>query len=105
MADPLDQYAVEALQLLPDKPVQRWVAVPAELDRQVERLYGNGEIPSLAGDGRHLEATTGQVYAVAAKAETPDGARVRWQAVVWLTGEARHPYAIRRWQRASTLSP
>ena len=65
----------------------------------------SGEIPSLAGDGRYVEATTGQVYAVAAEAETPDGARVRWEAVVWLTGEARRPYAIRRWQRAPTLSP
>ncbi len=27
------------------------------------------------------------------------------EAVVWLTGEARRPYAIRRWQRAPTLSP
>ncbi|MFQ5955635.1 MAG: GspE/PulE family protein, partial [Kiloniellales bacterium] len=56
MADPLDQYAVEALQLLLEKPVQRWVAVPAELDRHIERLYGDGEamtaaaIGSLAGD-------------------------------------------------------
>ncbi len=53
MADPLDQYAVEALQLLLDKPVQRWVAVPAELDRQVERLYGNGETMTAAAIG-HL---------------------------------------------------
>ena len=65
----------------------------------------SGEIPSLAGDGRYVEATAGRVYAVAAEAETPDGARVRWAAVVWLTGEAQHPYAIRRWQRAPTLSP
>ncbi len=65
----------------------------------------SGEVPSLAGDGRYVEATAGQVYAVAAEAETPAGARVRWEAVVWLTGEARRPYVIRRWQRAPTLSP
>ncbi|MCK6449766.1 MAG: type II secretion system ATPase GspE [Alphaproteobacteria bacterium] len=42
MADPLDGYAIEALRLLVDKPVRPVVAVPAELDRQIDRLYGDG---------------------------------------------------------------
>ncbi len=56
MADPLDRYAVQALELLLEKPVARWVAVPADLDRQIERLYGDGDGASatppgaLAGD-------------------------------------------------------
>ena len=43
MADPLDRYAIDALRLLVDKPVKPVVAVPAELDRQIDRLYGNGK--------------------------------------------------------------
>jgi len=42
MADPLDRYAIEALRLLVDKPVKAVVAVPAELERQIDRLYGDG---------------------------------------------------------------
>ncbi len=33
MADPLDGYAVEALELLLEEPVARWVAVPADVER------------------------------------------------------------------------
>ncbi|MFQ5955237.1 MAG: general secretion pathway protein GspK [Kiloniellales bacterium] len=61
-----------------------------------------GEPPSLAGGGRYVEGSAGQVYAISAMAETPNGARVRWEAVVWLTGDRKHPYAIRRWQRVPT---
>jgi len=43
MADPLDRYAIDALKLLVDKPVRPVVAVPAELDRQIEILYGDGK--------------------------------------------------------------
>jgi len=43
MADPLDRYAIDALKLLVDKPVKPVVAVPAELDRQIDRLYGDGK--------------------------------------------------------------
>ncbi len=49
MADPLDRYAVEALELLLEKPVARWVAVPADLDRQIERLYGDGTAAAAPG--------------------------------------------------------
>jgi general secretion pathway protein E len=43
MADPLDSYAIDALKLLVDKPVKLVVAVPAELERQIDRLYGDGK--------------------------------------------------------------
>ncbi len=43
MADPLDSFAIEALRLLVDKAIQPVVAVPAELERQIDRLYGDGK--------------------------------------------------------------
>jgi general secretion pathway protein E len=43
MADPLDRYAIDALKLLVDKPVKPVVAVPAELDRQIDLIYGDGK--------------------------------------------------------------
>jgi general secretion pathway protein E len=41
MADPLDRYALDAIQLLVGKPVKAVVAVPAELERALARLYGD----------------------------------------------------------------
>ena len=40
MSDPLDNYTVDAIRLLVGKPVRPWAAVPAELSRALERLYG-----------------------------------------------------------------
>jgi general secretion pathway protein E len=40
MADPLDRYAEEAIGLVVGRKVQRWVAVPAELEAALDRLYG-----------------------------------------------------------------
>src|SRR5207245_205 len=40
MADPQDGYALDAIRLLVGKPVQPVVAVPAELERAMARLYG-----------------------------------------------------------------
>ncbi len=46
MADPLDRYAVEAVALVVGRPIQRRVAVPAELEAALDRLYGDaGEAP------------------------------------------------------------
>ncbi|HEX6103804.1 MAG TPA: GspE/PulE family protein, partial [Alphaproteobacteria bacterium] len=47
MADPLDRYAEEAVGLVVGRKVQRWVAVPAELEAALDRLYGgdSGEGP------------------------------------------------------------
>ncbi|MSP50906.1 MAG: type II/IV secretion system protein [Alphaproteobacteria bacterium] len=42
MADPLDRYALDAMGLLIGKKIERWVAVPAELERALARLYGEG---------------------------------------------------------------
>ncbi len=46
MADPLDRYAEEAVALVIGRPVQRRVAVPAELEAALDRLYGG-----VAADG------------------------------------------------------
>ncbi len=61
MANPLDAYAMEALRLIADKAILPRVAVPAELEAAIERLYGrngaavtNGapdEFVGLADDG------------------------------------------------------
>ncbi len=47
MADPLDRYAEEAVALVIGRPIQRRVAVPAELEAALDRLYGGdaGEAP------------------------------------------------------------
>ena len=42
MADPLDRYALDAMALLVGKQVEAWVAIPAELERMLARLYGDG---------------------------------------------------------------
>lgn len=57
-------------------------------------------LPTLAGGGRYVEGSQGQVFGVTATAEVGNGGRVRWHAVVWLTGDSARPYLIRRWQRA-----
>ena len=49
MADPLDDETVRALQLQLGKPIERRVAVPVELDRQIARLYDRD--PAGTADG------------------------------------------------------
>ncbi len=54
MADPLDDETRRALELQLDKPVQVVVAVPAELDRRLEAIYGTvlpDTAPSVAPAG------------------------------------------------------
>jgi general secretion pathway protein E len=43
MADPLDDFAIEALAFAAEKPVLRCVAYPADIDAAYERLYGEGK--------------------------------------------------------------
>ncbi len=43
MADPLDDETVRALRLQLGKPIERRVAVPVELERQLARLYDQGD--------------------------------------------------------------
>ena len=43
MADPLDGYAIRAIELLTGKKVEPWVAVPAEIDAAMERLFGGAK--------------------------------------------------------------
>jgi len=50
MADPGDRFACEALALVAEAPVHPRVAVPAELEQAIERLYA-AEAPAVAEDG------------------------------------------------------
>jgi general secretion pathway protein E len=43
MADPTDQYAIGALQMVTGRAVRPMVAIPSELDAALERLYGTGK--------------------------------------------------------------
>jgi general secretion pathway protein E len=43
MADPLNEYAIDAVHLTAGRPIARCVAIPAELENAIERLYGKGE--------------------------------------------------------------
>ena len=54
MADPLDRYIVDAMQLFAGRPVLPWVGVPADIEAALERIYGRrgaaGEIVQQLGD-------------------------------------------------------
>jgi general secretion pathway protein E len=60
MADPLDHYAIGAMQLFAGKPVKPWVGVPAEIEAALERLYGRsgalGDVVQAVGEPRELGA-------------------------------------------------
>ncbi len=59
MADPLDGYAIGAMQLFAGKPVQVRVGVPADIEAALERLFGSsagGEVVQALGDGAELGA-------------------------------------------------
>ena len=42
MADPYDDYAIDAMRLFTGKSIQRRVGILAEIDQVIERLYGQG---------------------------------------------------------------
>ncbi len=54
MADPLDQAVARAVEFALDKPLRRRVAVPAELEAQLDRLYGDA-----ASAAERADAETG----------------------------------------------
>jgi general secretion pathway protein E len=59
MADPLDSYAIGAMQLFAGKPVQIRVGVPADIEAALERLFGSsagGEVVQTLGDMTELGA-------------------------------------------------
>jgi general secretion pathway protein E len=59
MADPLDSYAIGAMQLFAGKPVQVWVGVPADIEAALERLFGTsagGEVVQSLADMTELGA-------------------------------------------------
>ena len=60
MADPLDSYAIRAVELLADKPVVTWVGLPADIEAAIERAYGGGKssIEEISGQ---LEGEAGEI--------------------------------------------
>jgi general secretion pathway protein E len=55
MADPTDEYAMEAFAMVTGRRVRPMVAVPGELDAALERLYGSGKSAAGALLGEDLE--------------------------------------------------
>ncbi|MCH8113203.1 MAG: Flp pilus assembly complex ATPase component TadA, partial [Proteobacteria bacterium] len=51
MADPLNAYAIDAVRLICKREVVACVAVPAEVESAIDRLYGRGD----GGDGESVE--------------------------------------------------
>jgi general secretion pathway protein E len=51
MANPLDRYALDALRLIAGREVKARVAVPAELEAAIERLYGRNRPSATAAGG------------------------------------------------------
>lgn len=65
LADPLDTYTIDAIRLLVGKPVTPWAAVPVELARALERLYGKEGAGTGAGGGLvpdHAELADRDLY-------------------------------------------
>ncbi|MEM7023312.1 MAG: type II secretion system ATPase GspE [Pseudomonadota bacterium] len=58
MADPLDSYTTNAMQLFAGKPVDVWVGVPADIEAALERLFGSsgGEVVQSLGEMAELGA-------------------------------------------------
>jgi general secretion pathway protein E len=59
MADPLDTYAIGAMQLFAGKPVLPWVGVPADIEAALERIFGTntgGDVVQSLGDMAELGA-------------------------------------------------
>ncbi len=73
---------------------RREAAMPA-----VDGGEGVRTVPPFTSGGKYVEPSIGQVYEITATAGTENRAAVRWQAVVWLTGDATRPYVIRAWRR------
>ncbi len=72
--------------------------------RDVARGEGN-DPPDFRADSKYVETSPGQVHSVLAVADHIGGARVEWEAVVWLTGDAETPFLLRRWQRVRAHGP
>jgi general secretion pathway protein E len=49
MADPFDLEAVAAISYLLGRPVERCLAAPADLERAIEKLYGDGDVQGEGG--------------------------------------------------------
>jgi len=91
--------APRALASIPDLDrgaLKRFLAARAD----ALRSGGATGIPDLVEGGKYVETSPGHVYEIVAEAELPSGARVVWQAVVWLTYDATRPYLFRVWRRA-----
>lgn len=62
MADPLDNFALDALRLATAKPVEVRVATPAQIDAALDRLYGNASTVDVLAGG-DTAAAAGQADA------------------------------------------
>ena len=56
-------------------------------------------IPTVLLGSKFVEPSIGDVFTIDSTAETPSGARVTWQAVVWITGDPTQSHVIRSWRR------
>ncbi len=54
MADPLDSFAINAVELLAGKPVAPWVGLPADIEAAIDAAYGDGR-GTIAEIGDHLD--------------------------------------------------
>jgi len=58
---------------------------------------------ALGAASRYLEISPRTAFGITATATHPSGARATWRAVAWLTGNARQPFVLRRWQPVADL--
>lgn len=57
MANPLDRFAIDAVRLITGREIKARVAIPAELDAAIDRLYGRDQMvaPHLVEDSASIE--------------------------------------------------
>ncbi len=74
MADPQDEFAIEAVEVASGQPVERRVGVATELDNAIERLYGEGHskmgdiLAGVDADEQDLEQDIEQLKDMASEA-------------------------------------
>lgn len=61
------------------------------------------EARSLGGSSPYFQISPRTAFRIAATASHPSGARVTWQAVVWITGNAARPFVFRTWRAVPDL--
>lgn len=74
-------------------------AIPLFMEDRDRALAAGASLPQLDGGGTYVEPGPGQAYGIVATARHPSGLTARWEAVVWITGDASRPYVLRTWRR------